>query len=146
MQGCNSSEIKKFISSLPLYDATEVGLERFMPNGEKYSASKIAESLINIQVSNFCKRIDEKVGSEQLLKKKHNIIHKEENINNLESPKSSSINNLLIQHNSSTSSTSSVAPTTASSQGEEVNKGIISDSSSTLVNLFKVESINYIKF
>ena len=116
-----------------------------MPNGEKYSASKITESLINIQVSNFCKRIDEKVGSEQLLKKKHNIIHKEENINNLESPKSSSINNLLIQHNSSTSSTSSVAPTTASSQGEEVNKGIISDSSSTLVNLFKVESINYIK-
>jgi hypothetical protein len=145
LQGCNSSEIKKFISSLPLYDATEVGLERFMPNGEKYSASKITESLINIQVSNFCKRIDEKVGSEQLLKKKHNIIHKEENINNLESPKSSSINNLLIQHNSSTSSTSSVAPTTASSQGEEVNKGIISDSSSTLVNLFKVESINYIK-
>ena len=145
LQGCNSSEIKKFISSLPLYDATEVGLERFMPNGDKYSASKITESLINIQVSNFCKRIDEKVGSEQLLKKKHNIIHKEENINNLESPKSSSINNLLIQHNSSTSSTSSVAPTTASSQGEEVNKGIISDSSSTLVNLFKVESINYIK-
>ena len=145
LQGCSSSEIKKFIFSLPLYDATEVALERFMPNGEKYSASKITESLINIQVSNFCKRIDEKVGSELLNKKKHNIINKEESMNNLESPKSSSINNFLIQQNSSTSNTSSVASTSASSQGEEVNKGIISDSSSTLVNLFKVESINYIK-
>ena len=147
LQGCNSFEIKKFISSLPLYDATEIALERFMPNGEKYSASKITESLINIQVSNFCKRIDEKVGSEQLMnmKKKHNIINKEENAINLESPKSASINNLLIQNNSSASNTSSVASTSASSQGEEVNKGIISDSSSTLVNLFKVESINYIK-
>ena len=145
LQGCNSSEIKKFIFSLPLYDATEVALERFMPNGEKYSASKITESLINIQVSNFCKRIDEKVGSEILMKKKHNIINKQESMNNLESPKSSSLNNFLIQQNSSTSNTSSVSSTLASSQGEEVNKGIISDSSSTLVNLFKVESINYIK-
>ena len=145
LQGCSSLEIRKFIASLPLYEATEIGLERFMPNGEKYSASKIAESLINIQVSNFCKRIDEKVGSEQLMKKKHHTVNKEENINSLESPKSSSMSNFLIQHNSPTSSPSSTAPTSAPSQGEEVNKGIISDSSSTLVNLFKVESINYIK-
>ena len=35
-------------------------LERFRPNGDKYSVGKVHESLIKIHMSTFCKRIDEK--------------------------------------------------------------------------------------
>ena len=61
LQVSNYMEIKDFISSLPLY-GYDVSLERFRPNGDKYSASKIAESLIKIRVSEFCKRMDDVVG------------------------------------------------------------------------------------
>jgi hypothetical protein len=69
LQGYNYLEIKNFILSLPLY-GSEINLEKFRPNGEKYSASKITESLVNIQISNFCKRIEEKLGDDNNFKKK----------------------------------------------------------------------------
>jgi len=45
---------------LPLY-GKDVNLERFRPNGDKYSVGKVHMSLIKIQMSNFCKRVDEKL-------------------------------------------------------------------------------------
>jgi hypothetical protein len=72
LQGYNYLEIKNFIFSLPLY-GSEVNLEKFTPNGEKYSASKIKESLINIQISKFCKKIEEKLGTDNFKKKKLNL-------------------------------------------------------------------------
>ncbi len=61
------------------------------------------------------------------------------NINNnthIDSPKSSSTNNLLFPYKESMSAQSS-----STIQGEEFNKGLISDSSSTLSNIFKGNSI-----
>ena len=143
LQGHNYKEIKDFIFGLPLY-GDDVNYERFRPNGDKYVASKIAESLIKIQTNKFCERINEKLHSAHLNKKKKNI-NIRENVNQIESPKSSSVNNLIVSQDNVPNTTSvSILPPSVN-QGEEVNKGIISDSSSTLVNLFKVESINYIK-
>ena len=140
LQVHNYIEIKNFIFSLPLY-GSDVILERFRPNGDKYSASKITESLIKIQISNFCKRIDEKFRIEQNKKrKKMKNIH--EINNHIESPKSSNTDNYLF---SSTASSSQELPKrTSTLQNEEMNKGLSSDSSK-LINIFKSNTIKYIQ-
>ena len=81
-------------------------LESFRPNGDKYSASKITESLIKIQISNFCKRIDEKFQTEQN-KKRKKMKNMHEINNHIESPKSSNTDNYLF---SSTASSSQELP------------------------------------
>ena len=125
----NYIEIKNFIFSLPIY-GTDVSLERFTPNGSKYAASKLPESLIKIQISDFCKRVNEMFNVEQNLKMKNNI-NIINNNNYMDSEKSSNIKDLL---NSPLTSTHSIpAPPPPSNQNEEINKGIISDSSSTLI-------------
>ena len=141
LQVYNYLEIKNFIFSLPLY-GSDVVLERFRPNGDKYSASKITESLIKIQISHFCKRIDEKFKVEEnKIKKKNKNIH---DINNhIESPKSSNTNNYLFS--STISSSQELSKPNSTLQNEEMNKGLSSDSSSTLTNIFKANTINYIK-
>ena len=141
LQVHNYIEIKNFIFSLPLY-GSDVILERFRPNGDKYSASKITESLIKIQISHFCKRIDEKFKVEEnKIKKKNKNIH---DINNhIESPKSSNTNNYLFS--STISSSQELSKPNSTLQNEEMNKGLSSDSSSTLTNIFKANTINYIK-
>ena len=139
LQVHNFLDIKNFIFSLPIY-GSDVALERFRPNGDKYSASKISEALIKIKVSNFCKTLEEKYHIEQNLKKKKN---KNANIsnNNLNSPNSYNINNSLISTDQTISSSNS---TTNIINGEDMNKGLASDSSSTLSNIFKADSIKYI--
>ena len=140
LQVHNSLEIKEFISSLPLY-FEDIALERFRPNGEKYSASKIIQPLIKIQLNNFTKIFEDKFHFKQNFKKKKvkisNIINNDKHI---ESPKSSSTNNILC--NSSSSHQENVNTV---SQGEEINKGLSSDSSSSLSNMFKANSIKYIR-
>ena len=139
LQGYNYLEIKNFIFSLPLY-GSEVNLEKFTPNGEKYSASKIKESLINIQISKFCKKIEEKLGADNFKKKKIKFVN---NINKINSFKNqNSDNDYMSQPNSENQE---VHPTSSSMQGEEVNKGIASDNSSTFINVFRVNTITYIK-
>ena len=69
----NYSDIRNFIFSLPIY-GSDIALEKFRPNGDKYSASKITESLIKIQLSQFCKRLDERFHIDQNTKKKKNKI------------------------------------------------------------------------
>ena len=64
LQVQNFLEIREFIFSLPIY-STEIALERFRPNGEKYSASKVTESLIKIKLSNFTKLLEDKYHLEQ---------------------------------------------------------------------------------
>jgi hypothetical protein len=126
---------------LPIY-ATDVILERFRPNGEKYSASKISESLIKIKLNKFCKMLEDKYHIEQNSRKKK-IKLPNMNNNQIESPKSSSTNNILNPiYQSSPSSINSNSP---GAQGEELNKGLTSDTSSTLSNVFKADSIKYIR-
>ena len=141
LQVHNFESIKNFIFSLPLY-ASDIALERFRPNGEKYSASKMTESLLKINVTKFIKRMNEKYKVDQMIKKK-----KIKNSNNdnstasLNSPKSSNTDNNLVSADT-TNSSSSTAST--DSQREEMNKGIASDSSSSLSNVFTSYSIKYL--
>ena len=137
LQGNNYLEIKNFIFSLPIY-GSDISLERFRPNGDKYSASKITESLIRIQISNFCKKMENIFSSGQTIKRRGIKI----NINNnIDSPKSSSTNDYL-----STNSNSSLELSRQSSfHKEDNNKELTSDSFSSLSNMFKAKSINYIK-
>ena len=132
------SEIKNFIFSLPVF-SLDVSLEKFSPNGAKYSASKTTDSLIKTNVSSFCKKMNEiqnkNFGNNQDLYSQSNFLH---------SPRSSSLNNLLISPRASSSNSSSLQ-TNVANQNEEINKGIISDSSSTIINLFNTNSIKYIK-
>ena len=62
----NYSDIRAFIVSLPIY-GSDVILERFRPNRDKYSVGKIHESLIKIHMNTFCKRIDEKFHLEETM-------------------------------------------------------------------------------
>ena len=116
-----------------------MSLERFRPNGDKYSASKISESLIKIHLINFCKRIDEITNFEKKTKKKRTIVN--ENSNFLDSPKSSNDNHLLSKKNS----ISKESPLLSSNHPtEDINKGL-SNSAESLANIFKFNSIKYIK-
>ena len=142
LQAHNYIEIKNFIYSLPIY-ATDVILERFRPNGEKYSSSKISESLIKIKLNKFCKMLEDKYHFEQNPRKKKIKLPNMNNNNQIESPKSASTNNILNPgYDSSPASTGSSA---SGAQGEELNKGLTSDTSSTLSNVFKADSIKYIR-
>ena len=138
LQANNFLEIKAFIFSLPVY-GTEVSLEKFRPSGEKYSASKLGESLIKIKLSKFCKHLEEHYHVEQIFKKK-----KIKNNNNIHSDslKSSKTNNNLIAIN--TSDLPSINSTISSMNGEEMNKNLASDSSSTLSTVFKADSIKFV--
>ena len=141
LQAHNYMEIKNFVYSLPIY-STDVILERFRPNGEKYYTSKITESLIKIKINKFCKMLEYKYHIEQNMRKKKIKIPNMNN-NQIESPKSSNTNNVSNpEYESSPSSTNSNSSGTL---GEELNKGLTSDTSSTLSNVFKDDSIKYIR-
>ena len=140
LQAHHYFEIKNFILSLPEY-GEDVSLEKFAPNGGKFSASKISDSLIKIQISNFLKRVNEIFNIDQNFKMKNN----NNSMNNINSPKirTININHLLVSPRAITHQ--STPPTPLSNQNEDINKGIITDPSSTLINLFKADSIKYIK-
>jgi len=144
LQVQNYYNIRAFIISLPIY-GRDVILEKFRPNGDKYSVGKVHESLIKIQMNKFCKRIDENFHLEEnmRIRKKKSINLNINNNVNIDSPKSSNTSNLLFHSKDSTKSSSKQS--SPSIQGEESNKGVSSDSSSTLSNIFKGYSIKYIK-
>jgi len=144
LQVQNYSSIKNFIVSLPIY-GRDVILERFRPNGDKYSVGKVHESLIKIHMSTFCKRIDEKfnLGENMRNMKKKSIKLSFNNNANIGSPRSSNTNNLLFHSKDST--LPSLAQSSSAIQREESTKGQSSDSSSNLSNIFKSYSIKYIK-
>ena len=140
LQVHNYVEIRNFIYSLPLY-GSDVALERFRPNGDKYSASKITESLIKINISHFCKRMDERIRKENLKNKKNNIINNNTNNSVLESPKSTNNNSFLPKKPPS----QELSNVSSNLHNEGMNKGLSSDSSSTLANIFKANTIRNIK-
>ena len=139
LQVNSSSEIKDFIFALPIY-GMDISLERFRPNGDKYSASKITEPSIKIQISHFCKRIEEITHLNQNTKKRKN-----KNFEAKDSPKSSNTNNNLFSSNINSSSPLEISEQNTDLQREEINKGLAQESSSSLSNIFKVNTINYIR-
>ena len=100
----------------------------------------MTEPLIKIQISNFCKRIDEKIHLVQNAKKKK---MKNNNIINVESQQSLNNDNYFFSNNNFSSNES--ASSTPVLQGEDINRGLATDSSSTLANIFKGESIRHIR-
>ena len=139
LQMHNFEVIRNFIYSLPIY-GSDVALERFRPNGEKYSASKITESLLKIKVSTFCKRLNEKYDIEKMIKEKKNKHIRAESNAPLASPVPSNTNDYLSSSDSLNSSTSNI---NSEAKKEDVNKGIATESSSTLSNIFTSYSIKY---
>ena len=132
LQVNNYADIRNFIFSLPIY-GTDVAIEKFRPNGDKYSASKITESLIKIHLSEFCKRVDESAAL--MYHKKKSKKHTFEN--HIDSPKSSYTNDYLF----SAATSSSQKPI----QNGEMNKGLSSNSSSAFETFFKTNTIKYIE-
>jgi len=98
-------------------------------------------------MSKFCKKIIEKLYlKENMRNRKKESINLNINNNantNIDSPKSSNTNNYLFH--SKIFKMYSSAQSSPTIQGEELNKGIASDSSSTLSNIFEGNSIKYIK-
>ena len=139
LQEYNYIHIRDFIYELPSY-GLDVGLERFRPNGDKYSASKITEALIKIHLINFCKRFDEEINFEKKTKKKRNIIINE-NTNFIDSSKSSNIDNYLLSKKK-LSNDSHIS--FSNHPSEDINKGL-TNSTEALSNIFKFNSIKYIK-
>ena len=135
VSGCH--EIKNYIFNLPTY-GTDVSLEKFRPNGDKYSATKITESLLKISLSKFCQRVDEKFNVDLKKKKNKSVMYK------LISKDTSQIssNNYLLED--SDISLNDQVETTGTSQGEEINKGLMVRNSSPLANVFKSNSMKII--
>ena len=141
LQGSSCMEIKDFIFSLPIL-GTDISLERFMPNGDKYYASKITESLIKIQVIAFITKHNNKSKSNKL--KQENKNDKRIFINNIESPKSSNTDNYLIKSNSPLSNELSNKNYDFGKQ--EINEELTTDLSSSLSTIFKSNTIIYIRY
>ena len=135
--------IRNFIFSLPLY-GEDVSLERFRPNKDKYSASKITESLIKIRLSEFCKRIDSSFHLEENLKRRKNVNFTRNSLALIEPAKSSINNNNLYTNKNYNEEPAAKLP--PSVNGEESNKGLSSDASTALTNIFKDNIITYITF
>ena len=134
------SEIKEFIFTLPVI-GTDISLERFRPNREKYSASKITESLIKIKVNDFIKIFHDNMNLEKQ-KRKNKKMHI--NNNNIESTKSSNVNNNLFQKDSSSSNELSYKK--PDFEKKEINKELTADLYSSLTNIFKSNTIIYIRY
>ena len=137
LQVSNYIDIKNFIFSLPTY-GTDVSLERFRPNGDKYSASKITESLIKILISKFIQKVDEKFNVDMKRKKNKSLMYKLLNTDTVQV----SSNNYLLEDNDL--NFNEQAETTGTSQGEEINKGLMVRNSSPLANVFKSNSMKKI--
>ena len=69
LQGQDYLYIKNFIFSLPFHGG-DISLEKHRPNREKYSAGKMTEPAIKVEVSKFMKRIEDKILSNPNLFKK----------------------------------------------------------------------------
>ena len=122
----------------------DIALERFRPNGDKYSASKITEASIKIELTSFCKRIEERIHLYKNIKKERKKSLATD-INNIDSPGSSNTNNYLNSSYSNSSSSYKISKENSDIQREEINKGLIPESSSSLSNFFKSNTIIYNK-
>ncbi len=142
LQSHNFIQIRNFIFNLPVY-GQDVILEKFRPNGDKYSASKLTEPSIKIQLNAFCQRIDNLNKSDKQNKKRKNIYVRDVSIN-IDSPKSSNNRNNLVSTNRH-DSTDSTLPASNNNQMEDINKSLSTNLTESIKNVFKVNSIKYIK-
>ena len=69
LQEMDSNYIKNYIFSLP-FNGNDVSLEKHRPNKEKYMAGKTTEPRIKIVISQFIKRMEDKILSDPNLLKK----------------------------------------------------------------------------
>ena len=136
LQVSNYMEIKNYIFNLPTY-GTDISLEKFRPNGDKYSATKITESLLKISLSKFCQRVDEKFNVDIKKKKNKSLMYK------LVKDKNQILSNNYLLEESDISLNEQVESTNTP-QGEEINKGLMVRNSSPLANVFKSNSMKNI--
>ncbi len=127
LQGQDYLYIKNFIFSLPFHGG-DISLEKHRPNREKYSAGKMTEPAIKVEVSKFMKRIEDKILSNPNLFKKLRQ----------SSIKHNTPNEFILQNNDFLNS-----PTTPKKENnkDEIGKDM-TDVSSKLSKLFDNYSIN----
>ena len=136
LQTKDSFGIKAFINLLPFY-GEEINLIKHRPNKERYTVGKAREPSIKIDVNKFTKRLDAK------LKENPEIYKKIKNLKTENKKRESNENNLL---NSSLMSSVSVRNEMNEKNKEDMDRDLIGNASTSLMNSFDVRSIKKIKY
>ena len=136
LQTKDSIGIKAFINLLPFY-GDEINLIKHRPNKEKYTVGKAQEPSIKIDVNKFTKRLDAK------LKENPEIYKKIKNMKTENRKRESNENNIL---NSSLMSSVSVRNEINEKNKEDMDRDLIGNASTTLMNIFDVRSTKKIKY
>ena len=137
LQTRDSNGIKSFINMLPFY-GNEISLIKHRPNKEQYPAGRAQEPLIKIDVSNYTKRIDEKIRENPSFFKRIKNKQKEEKVNS--SGENNSIKNRYI------SSVVKQNENNNQEREEEINRNFMDNHSFSLINIFNIKSIKLLKF
>ena len=136
LQTKDSIGIKAFINLLPFY-GNEINLIKHRPNKEIYTVGKAQEPSIKIEVNKFTKRLDAK------LKENPEIYKKIKNIK-IENRKKE-INENNISNNNLMSSVS-VHNEINEKNKEDMDRDLIGNASTSLMNIFDVKSAKKIKY
>ena len=137
LQTKDSNGIKYFINSLSFY-GKEISLIKHRPNREKYPTGKAQEPLIKISLSEFTKRIGQRIKENPLMFKKVKSLIKE----NEPDEKKAKIK-LLDQNNNVNQKQTKVEDKTEDI--EEINKDLFGDNSLSLKNIVNISSLSRIK-
>ena len=136
LQARDFNGIESFINNLPFY-GEDIALIRQRPNKEQYIAGKVREPLIRIDVSDFIKRIDEKMKinpSFYNVKNEHNKKRESLILSDKKGIKNNFIN-ATIKHDG----------INKNKEKDDNNKDNIGDYAITLANIFNEDNINKIK-
>ena len=136
LQTKDSNGIKYFINSLSFY-GKEISLIKHRPNREKYPTGKAQEPLIKISLSEFTKRIGQRIKENPLMFKKVKSLIKE----NESDEKKVKIK--LDQNNNVNQKQTKVEDKTEDI--EEINKDLFGDNSLSLKNIVNISSLSRIK-
>ena len=137
LQSMDSNGIKSFINLLPFY-GNEISLIKHRPNREKYPVGKAQEPSIKIDVSNFTRRIDEKL-RENPQYYKHFKNMKIENREKLKNENNAININLMSSRQNDNGFKNNKSK-------EDINKDFMGNSSSSIMNIFNIKSTKIIKY
>ena len=136
LQTKDSIGIKAFINLLPFY-GDEINLIKHRPNKERYTIGKAQEPSIKIDVNKFTKRLDMK------LKENPEIYKKIKNMKTENRKRESNENNIL---NNNIMSSVSVSDEINENNKEDMDRDLIGNASTSLMNIFDAKSTKKIRY
>ena len=136
LQTKDSFGIKAFINLLPFY-GNEINLIKHRPNKERYTVGKAQEPSIKIDVNKFTKRLDAKL-------KENPEIYKKIKDMKTENRKRESVDNNIFNNNliSSVSAHNEISE----KNKEDMDRDLIGNESTSLMNIFNSRSTKKIKY